>query len=317
VNAPASPTRVRPTGYHHEALLFRGVDDFLRPAVPFVADALAADEPVMVAVIDAHWEPLRDALGPDADRVHHVDMGELGRNPARIIPAWRDFVDRHRTSGPMRGIGEPIWAGRRHAEVAECQLHEALLNVALPPRTPMWLLCPYDVDALEPDVVEEARRSHPTVTTGVGSDESAGFGGADHAHRLWSGPLPRPRGAVQAVSFRRGDLAAVRALVRRRAASAALPTARAEDLALAVNELAANSVDHGGGGGVLRMWLEPGAFLCEIEDSGRIDDVLVGRTSPTLGQTRGRGVWMVNQLCDLVQIRSADSGTVVRVHSWL
>jgi hypothetical protein len=28
----------------------------------------------------------------------------------------------------------------------------------------------------------------------------------------------------------------------------------------------------------------------------------------------GRGLWLTNQLCDLVQIRSGDAGTVVRAH---
>jgi hypothetical protein len=30
---------------------------------------------------------LREALGTRADRVHFADMGVVGRNPARIIPA--------------------------------------------------------------------------------------------------------------------------------------------------------------------------------------------------------------------------------------
>ena len=76
---------------------------------------------------------LRDALGTDARFVDFADMRELGRNPGRIIPAWRDFIAAHprRRSG-IRGIGEPIWAGRERDDVVECQLHEALLNLASP-----------------------------------------------------------------------------------------------------------------------------------------------------------------------------------------
>jgi anti-sigma regulatory factor (Ser/Thr protein kinase) len=37
--------------------------------------------------------------------------------------------------------------------------------------------------------------------------------------------------------------------------------------------------------------------------------------APPIEQYGGRGLWIVNQLCDLVQIRSAPSGTVVRVHT--
>jgi hypothetical protein len=76
---------------------------------------------------------LRSALGCDADRVAFADMADVGANPARIIPAWRDFVagndlDRRRA----RGIGEPIWAGRSPAELVECQRHE-------PPEQPTQL----------------------------------------------------------------------------------------------------------------------------------------------------------------------------------
>jgi hypothetical protein len=28
-------------------------------------------------------------------------------------------------------------------------------------------------------------------------------------------------------------------------------------------------------------------------------------------------VWLVNQLCDLVQVRSSEDGTVVRLYTWL
>ena len=63
----------------------------------------------------------------------------------------------------VRGIGEPIWSGRRAAELVECQLHEALLNVAVEPDVPLWLLCPYDVQTLPAEVVTEAHRSHEVI----------------------------------------------------------------------------------------------------------------------------------------------------------
>ncbi|NMR19749.1 anti-sigma factor RsbA family regulatory protein [Cellulomonas fimi] len=303
-------------GYRHEAFLWQGIDAFLARTVPFVSEGLAAGEPVMVAVIQDHWAPLRDALGADAARVRFVDMAELGHNPARIIPAWRDFVE---SAGgrPVRGIGEPIWVGRRPAEIVECQVHEALLNLALPPDAPLWLLCPYDADGLDEHVIDEAMRSHPTLVRAGGTHPSTDYGGAQHVEHLAGRDLPAPTGPVQTVAFGRGELAALRRAVRARARGVGLADGDVDDLTLALNELAANSLDHGGGNGVLRMWTEPGTFVCEIADTGRITDPLIGRTCPPSDQLRGRGVWMVHQLCDLVQIRSTSSGTVVRVHSWL
>ena len=89
-------------------------------------------------------------------------MDLVGRNPARIIPAWRAFVDRQAAAGrPSRGIGELVGPERGAAELTECHRHESLLNLAFDGGTAWRLLCPYDTDALDPIVVDEALRTHP------------------------------------------------------------------------------------------------------------------------------------------------------------
>ena len=87
---------------------------------------------------------LREALGERADGVEFADMEVIGRNPARIIPAWRRFVSDHASGngGGMRGIGEPIWADRGPDELAECQLHESLINLAFAAADSFRLVCP-------------------------------------------------------------------------------------------------------------------------------------------------------------------------------
>lgn len=82
----------------------------------------------------------------------------------------------------VRGIGEPIWSGRRAAELVECQLHEALLNVAVEPDVPLWLLCPYDVQTLPAEVVTEAHRSHEVIVEVEHHRRGALYGGA-HGRR--------------------------------------------------------------------------------------------------------------------------------------
>ena len=88
----------------------------------------------------------------------------------------------------------------------------------------------------------------------------------------------------------------------------------AEGLVLAVNEVATNSVVHGGGGGILRIWTEGDVLVCEVRDRGVIDDPLVGRERPLVNAAGGCGLWLANQLCDLVQVRSFAGGSVVRLH---
>ena len=54
-------------------------------------------------------------------------------------------------------------------------------------------------------------------------------------------------------------------------------------------------------------------LVCSVRDRGRIEDPLVGRERPRAEQASGRGLWIANQLCDLVQIRSGELGTEVRM----
>ena len=213
--------------------------------------AWPAGQPVMVAVIQPRIDLLRAALGPDAAAaVVFVDMAELGRNPARIIPAWRGFLDEHGAGGrPVRGIGEPIWAGRRPAEVTECQFHEALLNLAVEPHVPLWLLCPYDVEALAPDVVTEAHRSHPALVDVDSYRGSTLYGGSHHVRTVFASdaaPIWRTASCRRLLRRRPGRRARGRARPRRCRGGAGR---RSADLALAVHEVAANSLEHAPGTG--------------------------------------------------------------------
>lgn len=284
--------------------------------MPFLTDALAHGQPAMVALPPDRLDLVRSALPADGSGIHFVDMVELGHNPARIIPAWQAYLDRF-PGQPVRGIGEPVWAGRRAAEIDECHLHETLLNVAVPPETPLWLLCPYDVEALGEPVARAAQRSHPTYVERGQLRGSPVYAGLIELQDVFGGALAEPTASVRELPFGDHDLARVRAAVRDHARSVGLGEMRTMDVVLAVTELATNSLRHGGGSGRLRTWREPDALVCEVSDTGRITDLLVGRRAPQPSDEGGRGVWMANQLCDLVQVRSGDAGTVVRTFTWL
>ena len=301
--------------FRHEALFYSGRDDFVRRTAVFLRDAVATEEPALVVVDAAKIALLREELDGAAHAVHFADMAEVGSNPARIIPAWREFVTRHAPTGRrLRGIGEPIWPGRTAAELAECERHESLLNFAFAGSPSWWLLCPYDTEALEPAVLEEARRTHPFVLEdGVGRP-SADYYGLNAIAAPFDEPLPEPPASAQELAFGADPLAALRWFVARRAAEAGLGASRLTDLVLAVHEVATNSLRHGGGRGTLRIWREPEALICEVADGGRIDQPLVGRERPLGAPADGRGLWLVNQLCDLVQIRCFPTGSVVRLH---
>lgn len=311
-----APTPDPRSEFRHEAFLYAGEDSFLSGVVPFIRDGVAAGEPILAAVSEARIRLLRSTLGSEAERLRFVDIGEVGRNPARVIPVWRDFLDVHAVADrPVRGIGEPVWSGRSAAELAECGLHESLLNLAFDDGLPWRLMCPYDVEALASETLETAYRTHPFLVDEQGVEhESECYAPLADAPGAFDGSLPRPPAPTPAVAFAEDDLPQVRAHVYGRAREAGLDPERTANLVLAISELAANSIRHAGGRGEVRVWAEPDELIAEVTDGGTFEDPLVGRIRPTPVQLYGRGLWLVNQFCDLVQIRSSESGSVVRVH---
>ena len=311
--APISGPALAP--YRHEALFYDGLDGFVAGVVPFLLDGIAAREPMLVVVSAEKIARLQAALGADAAHVTFADMADVGANPARIIPAWREFLTDHADSGrPLRGVGEPIDATRGAAALAECHRHEALLNLAFADAPGFWLLCPYDTTALGEDVVHEAARTHPHVLDATGPRASEAYAGDEAIAAPFDDPLPPPAVAFHALAFDDGTLDEARRFVAEQAAAAGLHPGRVQDVVLAVSEVTTNSVRHGGGTGVLRVWADHYDFTCEVRDRGTIGDPLAGRVAPPPSQVDGRGLWLANQLCDLVQVRAFADGGAVRMH---
>ena len=302
------------SGYRHEAFLYSGLPEFLAGTTSFIRRAVSAGDPVLVIVSGPKIELIRRELGPDAGHVGFADMADVG-NPARIIAAWRAFVQEHAGAAQLWGIGEPIYAERSPAELAECQLHEALLNVAFGADTPFSLLCPYDLEELARDVIDEAHRTHPYVASGEARSAEPAYRPVDADPFARQLP-PRPPDAAW-MAFQTGDLGRVRTFLTGQARLAGLAENPAEALVMAVNEIATNSLRHGGGHGELHVWRDGDSLVCEVSDQGHITSPLVGRIPPALGQGFGAGLWLANQLCDLVQICSSANGTAIRVYQHL
>lgn len=114
------------------------------------------------------------------------------------------------------------------------------------------------------------------------------------------------------------DLPRLRYEVGKAAEAAGLDPPRVPDFVLSAHELAANSVMHADGGGVLRLWTEDGCLICEVADRGALKDLSAGHRRPDLSGQGGAGMWIVRQACDAVRIRSVPGeGTAVRMEMLL
>jgi anti-sigma regulatory factor (Ser/Thr protein kinase) len=305
-------------GYRHEAFFYDGFDEFLGGSLRFIKEATVRDEPVLVVVSQQKIGALEESLGGSSESVLFADMADVGQNPGRIIAAWQDFL--HERAGPTRGvhgIGEPIWAERTPEELVECQRHEALLNMAFGDFD-FRLMCPYDTSRLTEDVIYEALRTHPLVFEDGYSSVSPFYPGLHEITDHSRAPLSEPPDWAFQLSFRsKGDLGRVRRFVALQAGHAGFGVEQTQDVVLAANEMATNSLRYGGGEGALRIWCESGSFILEFSDQGSIDEPMVGRFRPAAHQAGGRGFWLANHLCDLVQVRVFATGSVVRLHMYL
>jgi anti-sigma regulatory factor (Ser/Thr protein kinase) len=113
----------------------------------------------------------------------------------------------------------------------------------------------------------------------------------------------------------RANLAEVRKFTAARALRAGLPPGQANDLVIAVAELAANTWVHTSGPGTLKIWVTDDEVICQVQDQGQIIDSQAGMVHPVPDAPGGgRGLWVVSQVCDQVEISTGQAGTTVRVH---
>src|SRR6478752_433286 len=241
-------------GFAHDALFYSDLDAFVRQVGRFVEEGVENGESVLVATDLAKCEALRDHIG-STDSITYLDLRTAGRNPARIIPVWREFLTGALAVGRgARGVGEPVWAGRSASELVECQHHETMLNLAFDDGPAWSLLCPYDTTALSDDVVDEAMRSHPGFLRDSEHHASTRYAGAERLDDQLARPLPPAEGSVAEIVFAGDAFGELRDQVAQQGRRAGVSRARLDDLALAVHELATNSVRHGGGQGTARLW---------------------------------------------------------------
>lgn len=303
----------RARGFRHEALLYADERDFVEWAAAFVEEGIATGEPTLISIDSDKITRLRERLGPASALVGFVNNRDAGANPAHLIPALRGFIDGHPAGQALRVMGECIWSGQSEDTLAESHRHEALANIAFTDAN-LWAVCPYDISVLDAATIAVAECHHPFLSGAGSLRRSSTYLGDERLAAPCGDALPEAPAAAFPRSFGARDLSNLRSWVAATARTLGLDAPRAEDLVLAASEIATNSVRYGGGGGLMRIWRRTDAVVCEVEDRGGIDDPLAGRRKPAPGQKSGYGLWIANQLCDLVQIRTCPNGSVVRLH---
>jgi anti-sigma regulatory factor (Ser/Thr protein kinase) len=297
----------------HTAFLYRTQRAYLDSLLPLISEAVTADKAVLVAVPAPNLTMLADGLGPLAADVVMTDMTEVGRNPSRILgEVLSRFVDKHQGE-PVRIIDEPMWPSRSELEYPACVQHEVLLNRAFTGRD-VTVICPYPVAQLDPEVIADARRTHPQLwQDGAFEHDNAAYA-PDAMLARYNQPLASDATAVRYTARKLGDLGGARAFANTYAQWFGLPTDQAADLQLIASELATASLAQAGRTCRLALWRTDGHVVCEARDDGHPDDPLAGRRPYTSDNERGRGLYVVNAVADLVRTHTTADETTIHAY---
>jgi hypothetical protein len=308
--------------FRHWACVYDDDQQLVDTAAPFLAAGLAAGQPVLAVTTRANLELIGAALGERAGDVDYAESAFFGRRPAQRVAAFYRYWTRHadarrdgRTgrSAGVRILAEPVWAGRSAREVAAWTRMESALNVVLAPAS-VSMICPYDTRTLGADIIADALRTHPAQITGPDQSPSPDFTDpVEFARSCDTGPLAQP--PADAATFRfDGDLRGLRRFIASRADAHGVTGARAEMLVLAVSEVGAYLKNQGPGTAAVRAWEQPGAVVCDFRQPGTsISDPFLGLRPASLEPGAGDGLWLANQVCDWMDIRSGADGCAIQL----
>lgn len=132
-------------------------------------------------------------------------------------------------------------------------------------------------------------------------------------------PFPDGYSLLLAAEFYDRDVSSLRRQVDHAARRAGLSAQQVDGFVIAVNEVMANAVRHGGGSGRLRLW-RGSDVVCQIEDQGQgfsASEYLDRIERPVPSPTGGMGLWLAQQTTDSLAIDSGPTGTTVHISAYL
>jgi anti-sigma regulatory factor (Ser/Thr protein kinase) len=298
----------------HDAFLYGSDEQLVTAMVPFLREGLTRGDAAAAVTTPGNLALLRDRLGADA-HVSYVEAADWYVRPAAAIAqfdaAIRELID---GGAPhLRVVGE-LPFGSTAGEHASWNRYEAIVNEAFK-RAPLWVVCLYDTRALPEQLIEAARRTHPTLFETRRRRQSVDY--VEPAVLLGQIPEPGiPVAGPPRLQLRiDGDPRGWRHSLAGAVEAEALPRGRAEEFLIAVGEVVANALGHGHGLAELTLWSTNDGVVCAVHDDGPgVDDPFAGYLPPGNDDAaQGMGLWVARQLSDSLAIQSGAGGTTVRL----
>jgi anti-sigma regulatory factor (Ser/Thr protein kinase) len=292
----------------HSAFVYDDDHEYVARSVAFLRDGLDAGESCIVAHTRNWLAVMRDALGPDAERVAYVDVASTYTRPARAVAAYYGtFLDHLRTAPSVRAVAE-FQFGPAQGDWDEWKRYEAITNLAHA-HLPVWVVCTYNANGLPERVVDDVWSTHAEMLTDrwVPSDHY------EDPRALVRKLTPEPEPLPELRSCTVGqDLERFREELAHELVAENVPDATALAMLVAGTEIAANAIRHGGGIEEVRVGCADGRFVCEVIDRGSgFDDPVAGYLPPREGSATG--LWVARQLTWRVESFHSPRGFTVRI----
>ncbi|MCO1658429.1 ATP-binding protein [Pseudonocardia humida] len=301
----------------HAAAFHRSRTDLVDQVLPMVLDGLRGGTPVALSVDPATESAVQRELdgtaglillsrpdGPDGESGQTLAARRARELRELVSATGRPLIVINEHTSRLDGVDGTFWTEL-----------DAAFNIALA-ELPVTMTCFYPELPLHREILDGARRNHPLLA--VRGEMAHNPHHLAPREVLAEQPAPAPvlLGPPELrLPFGAWQLHDVRSAVEDALLSANCPRERAEDVVLAVNEVATNAVEHGDARAELLIWVTDDGVVCEIHDAGSLRDPLPGLQAPHSSNPRGRGVWIARQLCDSLHVWTDDRGTHVRMRA--
>jgi anti-sigma regulatory factor (Ser/Thr protein kinase) len=302
-------TQVGPGAAHHYGMRHALVAEFVDAIAAPVSAAVQQQQPVLAVVDSATERELRKLLGRRGEAIefHRPEAVFAGSAQTATFTAARGYAELGAT-GPATVITRyPPWMDPYGLALRECCVNSISAG------GPLTLLCGYAGDRAEQAKVFIA--THPRLWGPHGVRRNPAYRDPSVVLARHPAPAPKPlREPDYELDFDRADLRTLRRFITHHGLLCGLDGVGAEYLALGVDAVATNSVEHGAGHGWARLWHEPPRLICEIHDPGHFaPGQLPGLSPPSQGDRRGRGLWLARSITDELYLWHDDAGTTVRL----
>jgi transcriptional regulator with XRE-family HTH domain len=161
------------TMLNHCAFCYRADDHFKTTMGSFLAEGVERSEAILAVTTGPNIELLRDHLGGDARSVKFIDSSSFYTTPIAALQAFRAFTDHKLGRGApwVRIVGEPILAQRSDVELRLWTRYESLFNLVFA-ASAVTVTCPYDERSVAPEIVAQARLTHPHTFRDTGLSQN-------------------------------------------------------------------------------------------------------------------------------------------------